>query len=63
MEKPHFERLKVVHGPHRLRLSGVEPQIATVTEESLPFEDAGEFESVGAPFDLQIEVIPLQKPE
>lgn len=61
-EKPQAHRLRVVHGPHRLRMSGVVPQWSVPAGEVMPTVAVGDFEIVTKAVEISVELIPLDEP-
>ncbi len=62
-EKPKVPTRRVIHGPHRLRMSGVAPLSPVPAEEVIPTVDASNFEIVTTAVEISVELIPLDEPK
>lgn len=62
-EKVQVRKPRVVHGPHRLRVSGVAPRSSAPVGEEMPTVSAGEPEIVTTPVEISVELIPLDEPK
>ncbi len=54
---------RVVHGPHRLRVSGVAPQSSAPTAEVIPTVVASDFEIVTTAVEISVQLIPFDQPK
>ena len=62
-EKPQAHRLQVVHGPHRLRMSGVALRSSVPADEVMLTVAAGDSEIVTTAVEISVELIPLDEPK
>ena len=60
-EKPNLKHLQVVHGPHRLSLSGV-TRGYVVNDQLAGIITAGDSEIAGEVVDVPIQIIQLEEP-
>lgn len=62
-QKPLVSRPRVIHGPHRIRLSGVIRTQPIPREEVLPGSTAAESELVGETVDIPMETFSPEEPK
>lgn len=62
-EKLVPSRPRVVHGPHRLRMSGIARQPNPVAGEVMPAVVVGESEIASGVVEVVVETIPLDEPK
>ena len=62
-EKPQAQKPRVVHGPHRLRISGVAPQTLVPRDQVMPTIVIGDSEIVSTAVEIQVELIQLDEPK
>lgn len=61
-EKPQAHRPRVVHGPHRLRMSGIVPQSSVPAGELMSTVAVGDFEIVTKAIEISVELISFDEP-
>ncbi|MCI0352938.1 MAG: hypothetical protein L0Z53_26245 [Acidobacteriales bacterium] len=62
-EKSLPRRPRVLHGPHRLRMSGVAARPSLPQGEVAPTVVAGDAETVTETVEISVELIPLDEPK
>lgn len=62
-EKPQARRPRVLHGPHRLHMSGVATRPSAPEGNVVPTVPAAEPEIVTSAVEISVELIPLDEPK
>jgi hypothetical protein len=62
-EKPQVSRPRVIHGPHRIRVSGAPTRPALPEAQVVPIITTAEFELAGEEFEVPVEFVTLETPK